>query len=235
VVALHQNRLCMNGKKILIADDEPDILEMLEYALEKDGYEVIKAHDGEEAIKKATKHSPDVIVLDVMMPKMDGIEVCRHLRNSAQFDETLVLILTARSEEYSEVAGFEAGADDYVTKPVKIRSLLRRLEALQRRGTKNLPEILNVPPFVIDREKYLLIYKNQEITMPRKEFELLYLLATHKNKVVTREKIFEEIWGKDVIVVDRTIDVHIRRIRIKIGEEFIQTVKGVGYKFVSEE
>lgn len=226
----------MAGKKILIADDEPDILEMLEYALQRDGFDVIKANDGEETIRKAAKHSPDIILLDIMMPKMDGIEVCRHLRHDPQFENTIILILTARSEEYSEVAGFEAGADDYVTKPVKLRSLLSRLDALQRRGgSKSMAEVLHVGPFEIDRERYLIVKSGKEIKLPRKEFELLYLLANHQNKVLTREKIFEEIWGQDVIVVDRTIDVHIRRIRIKIGEQYIQTVKGVGYKFTVEE
>lgn len=225
----------MGNKKILIADDEPDILEMLEYALERDGFEVIKALDGEETIRKATKHVPDIILLDIMMPKMDGIEVCRNLRKDPKFENSIILILTARSEEYSEVAGFEAGADDYVTKPVKIRSLLSRLEALQRRGSKQSMEAMHIGPFEIDREKYLIIKSGEEIKLPRKEFELLHLLASLRNKVVTREKIFEEIWGQDVVVVDRTIDVHIRRIRIKIGEQYIQTVKGVGYKFVVEE
>ncbi|HEX2898310.1 MAG TPA: response regulator transcription factor [Bacteroidia bacterium] len=225
----------MGGKKILIADDEQDILEMLEYALERDGFEVFKAHDGEETLRKAAKHVPDIILLDVMMPRMDGIEVCRSLRHDPKFEDTIILILTARSEEYSEVAGFEAGADDYVTKPVKIRSLLHRLGALQRRGSKQAPEAMQAGPFVIDREKYLIIKNGEEIKLPRKEFELLHLLVSLRNKVVTRERIFEEIWGQDVIVVDRTIDVHIRRIRIKIGEQFIQTVKGVGYKFVVDE
>ncbi len=225
----------MPAKKVLIADDEPDILELLAYALEKDGYEVITAHDGEETLKKAIRHLPDMILLDIMMPKKDGIEVCRTLRQDKAFDETIILMLTARSEEYSEVAGFDAGADDYVTKPIKLRSLLSRLEALHRRGQKNNPTALKVGPFLIDREKYLIINGDEEIKLPRKEFELLYLLATLRNKVVTRERIFDEIWGKDVIVVDRTIDVHIRRIRIKIGEQYIQTVKGVGYKFVAED
>jgi two-component system alkaline phosphatase synthesis response regulator PhoP len=181
------------------------------------------------------QHIPDIVLLDIMMPKMDGIEVCRAMRNRPEFDNSLIIILTARGEEYSEVAGFDAGADDYVTKPVKIRSLIRRLEALVRRGQKSAPDSLVIPPFVIDREKYLITLNDEPIQLPRKEFELLYLLASHKNKVVTRERIFDGIWGKDVIVVDRTIDVHIRRLRKKIGENYIQTVKGVGYKFVSED
>jgi two-component system alkaline phosphatase synthesis response regulator PhoP len=225
----------MQGKKVLIADDEPDILELLAYALEKDGYAVQTAQDGAETIRKAQKFHPDIILLDIMMPKGDGIEVCRALRQDDTFAETVILILTARSEEYSEVAGFQAGADDYVTKPIKLRSLLSRMEVLLKRGQKNNQANLQVGPFVIDREKYLIILNGKEIKLPRKEFELLYLLASLRNKVVTRERIFEDIWGKDVIVVDRTIDVHIRRIRIKIGEQYIQTIKGVGYKFQVED
>jgi two-component system alkaline phosphatase synthesis response regulator PhoP len=225
----------MEGRKILIADDEQDILEMLEYALEKEGYKVFQAPDGQRALEVARKESPDLIVLDVMMPKMDGIEVCRQLRSESQFDETIILILTARSEEYSEVAGFDAGADDYVAKPIKIRSLLRRMEALMRRGQKGGQENLELGPFLIDREKYLIFKAGEEIKLPRKEFELLFLLAANKGKVVTRDRIFEEIWGTEVVVVDRTIDVHIRRIRMKVGEQYIQTIKGVGYKFVIEE
>ena len=225
----------MEQKRILIADDEKDILELLEYALEKEGYEVYKAKDGEETLQKAQDKLPNIVLLDIMMPKMDGIEVCRHLRKDPRFDETIIIILTARGEEYSEVAGFEAGADDYVTKPVKLRALIQRLEALQRRGPKPVSEVLVVPPLTIDREKYSLELNGEEIKLPRKEFELLFLLATNANKVVTRDRIFETIWGKDVIVVDRTIDVHIRRLRSKIGEELIQTIKGVGYKFVTNE
>jgi two-component system, OmpR family, alkaline phosphatase synthesis response regulator PhoP len=225
----------MEQKRILIADDEKDILELLEYALEKEGYEVYKAKDGEETLQKAQDKLPNIVLLDIMMPKMDGIEVCRHLRKDPRFDETIIIILTARGEEYSEVAGFEAGADDYVTKPVKLRALIQRLEALQRRGPKPVSEVLVVPPLTIDREKYSLELNGEEIKLPRKEFELLFLLATNANKVVTRDRIFETIWGKDVIVVDRTIDVHIRRLRSKIGEELIQTIKGVGYKFVTND
>jgi len=224
----------MQGTSILIADDERDIIEMLEYTLNKEGYNVITAEDGAETLRKAEAHRPDIILLDIMMPKMDGIEVCRTLRGKAAFANTLIIILTARGEEYSEVAGFDAGADDYVTKPIKLRSLLSRLSALQRRGQKADPDLLSLESLTIDREKYVLVMNDQEIKLPRKEFELLYLLASNNNKVVTRDRIFEAIWGKDVIVVDRTIDVHIRRLRKKIGSEFIQTVKGVGYKFVSE-
>lgn len=224
----------MEGKRILIADDEPDILEMLEYALVKEGYTVCLASDGQAAIEQANEFKPDLILLDVMMPKIDGIEVCRRLRSMPQFEETMIVILTARDEEYSEIAGFDAGADDYVTKPVKLRSMLRRLGALQRRVPKALDEKVSAGDFVIDREKYLVYKHEEEIKLPRKEFELLYLLVSNLNKVVTRERVFEEIWGNDVIVVDRTIDVHIRRIRMKIGDRHIQTVKGVGYKFVTD-
>lgn len=224
----------MELKTILIADDEQDILELLEYALTKEGYKVFLAADGQETIELAKKHAPDIVLLDIMMPKMDGIEVCRTMRTMSQFENTLIVILTARGEEYSEVAGFDAGADDYVTKPVKLRSLVRRLQALQSRGKKGSPTTIRIPPFVIDREKYLIMMEGNAIQLPRKEFELLYLLASNLNKVVTRDRIFESIWGKDVIVVDRTIDVHIRRLRKKIGQEYIQTVKGVGYKFYVE-
>ncbi len=224
----------MQETSILIADDERDIIEMLKYTLTKEGYTVIAAEDGIETIKKAEKYKPEIILLDIMMPKMDGIEVCRSLRSKTEFKDTIIIILTARGEEYSEVAGFDAGADDYVTKPVKLRSLMSRLSALQRRGTKTDPDLLSLPPLTIDREKYVLTIEDKEIRLPRKEFELLYLLASNNNKVVTRDRIFEAIWGKDVVVVDRTIDVHIRRLRQKIGKGFIQTVKGVGYKFVSD-
>ena len=222
----------MEEKRILIADDEPDILEMLAYALKKEGYAVTLANDGEEAIQKARAIDPEIILLDVMMPKMDGIEVCRQLRSDKKFENTTIIILTARDEEYSEIAGFDAGADDYVTKPVKIRSILKRLKAHQRRIPKVTEDKLADGDFVIDREKYLLFKQGEEIKLPRKEFELLYLLMLNKKKVVTREKVFTEIWGTDVIVVDRTIDVHIRRIRMKIGQNHIETVKGVGYKYV---
>ena len=225
----------MEGSRILIADDEKDILEMLEYTLQKEGYQVFKAENGEDTLRVAEEKDPEIILLDIMMPKMDGIEVCRTLRTKSQFDNTIIMILTARSEEYSEVAGFDAGADDYVTKPIKLRSLVRRLSALQRRGQKVDSGLLHIPPLVIDREKYMLTMEEEEIRLPRKEFELLYLLASNKGKVVTRERIFETIWGRDVIVVDRTIDVHIRRLRKKIGKQFIQTVKGVGYKFIGLE
>lgn len=221
----------MSKPRILIAEDEKDIREMLEYSLGKEGYKVKSAPDGAVALKIAEDYVPDIFILDVMMPGMDGIELCRKLRENAKYDNSFIVILTARGEEYSEVAGFDAGADDYITKPVKLRSLVRRLEALQRRSLKTDPEFIEVGPFRIDKDKYLVIKGDEEIVLPRKEFELVYLLASNPNKVVNRDKIFQQIWGKEVIVLDRTIDVHIRRLRKKIGEEFIKTVKGVGYKF----
>ena len=223
----------MEQKRILIADDEKDILELLEYTFQKEGFEVFLASDGEATLKAARSVIPDIILLDIMMPKMDGIEVCRNLRNDARFEDSIIIILTARGEEYSEVAGFEAGADDYVTKPVKLRALLQRIDTLQRRGPKQVAESIVLNGVVIDREKYAVIVSGEEVKLPRKEFELLFLLASNPNKVVTRDRIFEAIWGRDVIVVDRTIDVHIRRLRAKIGDDLIQTVKGVGYKFVA--
>ena len=223
----------MEQKRILIADDEKDILELLEYTFQKEGFEVFLASDGEATLKAARSVIPDIILLDIMMPKMDGIEVCRNLRNDARFEDSIIIILTARGEEYSEVAGFEAGADDYVTKPVKLRALLQRIDTLQRRGPKQVAESIVLNGVVVDREKYAVIVSGEEVKLPRKEFELLFLLASNPNKVVTRDRIFEAIWGRDVIVVDRTIDVHIRRLRAKIGDDLIQTVKGVGYKFVA--
>lgn len=216
---------------ILIADDEPDILELLEYSFSAEGFKTQVAKDGREALKLAEKSIPDIVILDIMMPEMDGIEVCRHLRSNPRFENSLILILTARGEEYSEIAGFDAGADDYITKPVRIRSLIKRIEALSRRRTSEAGEVLDLNPYVIDRSKYTVSVHGKDIHLPRKEFELLFLLASHVNKVVTREEIFDKVWGHDVIVVDRTIDVHIRRIRRKIGENAIVTVKGVGYKF----
>lgn len=225
----------MSKPRILIAEDEKDIRELLEYSLGKEGYKVKSAPDGNVALRLAEEYVPDIFILDVMMPGMDGIELCRKLRENAKFDNSFIVILTARSEEYSEVAGFDAGADDYIAKPVKLRSLIRRLEALQRRSLKNDPEFIEVGPFRIDKDKYLVYSNGEEIVLPRKEFELVYLLASYPNKVVSRDKIFQQIWGKEVIVLDRTIDVHIRRLRKKIGEDFIKTVKGVGYKFSIEE
>lgn len=229
---MHQNYTFM-PKSILIADDEKDIWEMLDYTFTREGYETFYAENGQKAIEMAKKYNPEVILLDIMMPEMDGIEVCRNLRNIDQFTDTTILFLTARGEEYSEIAGFEAGADDYIVKPVKLRSLVKRLNVISGRKSKVVAsETLKFKRFSIDRDRYVLIMDGNEIKIPKKEFELVYLLASNKDKVITRQQILEDVWGKEVVVVDRTIDVHIRRIRKKIGSDIIQTIKGVGYKLV---
>ena len=217
--------------KVLIVDDEKDILEFLSYNLEKEGFIVHTALNGKSAIEKAKKYKPDLIILDVMMPEMDGITTCQEIRSIPEISNTLILFLTARSEEYSELAGFDAGADDYVAKPIKPKLLISRIKALLKRNkikasTKNI-QIGNIE---IDREKFSLLYNKEEIHLARKEFNLLYYLMTIPGKVFTREDIISEIW-KDAFVGDRTIDVHVRKIREKIGDKYIKTVKGVGYKF----
>lgn len=230
--------------RILIADDEPDILEFVCYNLIKEGYQVSTARNGVEALQQARKVQPHLILLDVMMPEMDGVEVCRELRQNAQFNDTLIAFLTARSEDYSQIAGFEVGGDDYIAKPVRPRVLLSRIAALLRRagssenGSENDSEakndkVITLGELRIDREQYL-VFKDSEpepLVFAKKEFELLFLLATKPNKVFTREEIFAQVWGSDVIVGNRTIDVHIRKIREKIGEDYIKTIKGIGYKF----
>ena len=217
--------------KVLIVDDEKDILEFLSYNLEKEGFIVHTALNGKSAIEKAKKYKPDLIILDVMMPEMDGITTCQEIRSIPEISNTLILFLTARSEEYSELAGFDAGADDYVAKPIKPKLLISRIKAILKRNkikasTKNI-QIGNIE---IDREKFSLLYNKEEIHLARKEFNLLYYLMTIPGKVFTREDIISEIW-KDAFVGDRTIDVHVRKIREKIGDKYIKTVKGVGYKF----
>jgi two-component system alkaline phosphatase synthesis response regulator PhoP len=224
-----------NRLKILLVDDEPDILEFMDYNLRKENYEVIKASNGKEAISKAKKEQPDLIILDIMMPEMDGIETCRQLREIPDFKNTLIAFLTARNEDYSQIAGFETGADDYITKPIKPRVLVSRINALFRRysGNKKTDKqsVLTVGDLQIDREQYL-VYKNgKSFALPRKEFELLALLASKPGKVFTRDEILERVWGSDIIVGDRTIDVHIRKLREKLGDETVKTVKGIGYKF----
>lgn len=219
--------------RILIVDDEPDILEFLSYNLEKDGFTVFTADNGKVGIEIAKKEQPDIILLDVMMPEMDGIETCRHLRELPQFENTIIAFLTARTEDYSQIAGFETGADDYIGKPIKPRVLASRLRALLRRydSKENKQANIIVGTLEIDRERYLIVHNGVEIAVPRKEFELLYLLASKPGKVFKRDEILNEIWGRDIIVGDRTIDVHIRKLREKLGEELIRTVKGIGYKF----
>jgi len=219
--------------KLLLVDDEPDILEFLGYNLKKEGYEVFTAQNGAQGIELAKKERPDLILLDVMMPGMDGIEVCDNLRNSAETKNILIAFLTARGEDYSQIAGFDAGADDYITKPIKPKVLVSRVNALLRRQGNAVEEqsILEVADIKIDKEKYQVQKNDQTIDLPRKEFELLSLLASRPGKVFNRDEILDSVWGSEVIVGGRTIDVHIRKLREKVGEGYIKTIKGVGYKF----
>jgi two-component system, OmpR family, alkaline phosphatase synthesis response regulator PhoP len=219
--------------KVLVVDDEEPILELLKYNLEKEGYDVKTANDGLKAVEIAKKFVPDLVLLDIMMPKMDGVETCRQIREIPEMQKSYVVFLTARAEEYSEVAAFDVGADDYITKPIKPRALMSRITALFRRDLKqNVPSsIITIGDLVIDRSSYTIKLNNKEIILPKKEFELLYFLAQNPNKVYTREDLLHNIWGTDVYVLARTVDVHIRKVREKIGEEYITTIKGVGYKF----
>ncbi len=224
-------------KKILVVDDEPDIRELIAYNLSKEGYEVTIAADGKEAVEQAKKQHPDLVLLDMMMPVMDGIAVCRTLRRLPQFKDTFIVFLTARSEETAELGGFEAGADDYITKPIKPRILLSRISAILRRNVTEVllsGEKLTVKDIIIDPESFLVYRGNEKIVFAKKEFELLHLLASKPGKVFTREVILQQIWDDNVIVTHRTIDVHIRKIREKLGEGYLSTIKGVGYKFEIE-
>jgi len=222
-----------NGYKILLVDDEKDILEFLSYNLRKEGYTVFTSNDGSEAIALAKKEQPHLVILDVMMPGMDGMEVCDVLRNTPETSNSLIAFLTARGEDYSQVAGFDAGADDYITKPIKPKVLVSRIGALLRRfGNKvDVDTVIEVSDLNIDREKYRVTKDGERIELPRKEFELLSLLASRPGKVFNRDEILDKIWGSEVVVGGRTIDVHVRKLREKIGEGYIKTVKGVGYKF----
>jgi len=220
-----------NVKKILIADDEPDILEILQFNLETEGFQVFIAKNGNEAIEAAKKHLPDLIILDVMMPYKNGIEVCNILRLQPAFKETLIVFLSALSDEITEVKGLETGADDYLTKPISPKILITKINALFRRLNKKVSTIIQIGDLEIDREKYIIRNKGDEIVLARKEFELLSLLAGKPGKVFLRQEILNQIWGTEVIVGDRTIDVHIRKIRQKLNLDCISTVKGVGYKF----
>ena len=223
--------------KILCVDDEPDILEILKYNLSNEGYNVSTAADGKSAIEMAYNISPNLIIMDVMMPNMDGIEACEKLRSDDKFNDTIIMFLTARGEDYSHVAAYDAGADDYVTKPVKPKVLVSKVKGLLRRLKKVIAKDINEIVFddiKIDREKYKVYISNNVLNLPRKEFELLYLLASKPDKVYKREKIMETVWGSEVVVGDRTIDVHIRKLREKVGDKYFKTVKGVGYKFVIE-
>lgn len=226
----------MNKKdiKILLVDDEPDILEIISYNLLSEGYQVFTAENGIKGIKSAKKERPQLIILDVMMPEMDGIEACKRIRDIPELEHTIIAFLTARGEDYSQMEGFEVGADDYITKPIKPKVLISKIKGLLRRSINDMPneDVLYSGDLVINREEYKITYQGKEIILPRKEFELLYLLATTPNKVFKREEILENVWGNEVVVGDRTIDVHIRKLREKIGDESFKTVKGVGYKFV---
>lgn len=227
----------MDATKILIVDDEPDILEFLKYNLQKEGFQVIVASDGEEGIAVAERERPDLIILDIMMPKLDGVEVCRQLRARPEFDKTLIAFLTAREEDYSQIAALENGGDDYITKPIRPRVLISRIRALLRRSDRQ--EIdeeeegskFRIGDLVVDRARVSVERNGQLIELAKKEFELLNLLISKPGKVFTREEIFNKVWGTDVIVGNRTIDVHIRKLREKIGDDYIRTIKGIGYKF----
>lgn len=221
----------MKKTKVLLVDDEPDILEFLSYNLTKEGYEVSTASNGVEAIKRAKVEKPDLILLDVMMPEMDGIEACSEIRKIDSLKKTLIVFLTARTEEFSQLAGYEAGADDYITKPVKPKVLLSKIKALLRlNSTEEKPQFIEVDDFIIDRETYKVTFSGEEFMLPRKEFELLALLASNPQRVFKRDEILEKVWGNEVVVGGRTIDVHIRKLREKFGNNKLSTIKGVGYK-----
>jgi two-component system alkaline phosphatase synthesis response regulator PhoP len=220
--------------KILLVDDEPDILEIVGYNLSNEGYQIITGSNGVEAVKLGKKHKPHLVILDVMMPEMDGIEACELLRKNPDLSDTIITFFTARGEDYSQVAGFDAGADDYITKPIKPKVLISKVKALLRRlkDKEESLDIIKVGNIIIDREEYKIVKGKEEIVLPRKEFELLSLLASRPGKVFKREDILDRVWGNEVVVGGRTIDVHIRKLREKIGDESFKTIKGVGYKFV---
>ena len=217
-------------EKILIVDDEPDIVNLLDYHLTKKGYLTKTAQNGKEALDVAKNFQPDLILLDLMMPEMDGIETCVEIRESKEIKDTLVALLTARSEDYSQIAGFDSGADDYITKPIKPRVLMSRIKALLRRKAEKNTDAASTAELFIDTEKYVVFQKGNELLLPKKEFELLALLFSKPGKVFTRDVILNKVWGGDIIVGDRTIDVHVRKLREKLGDSYIKTVKGVGYK-----
>lgn len=219
--------------KVMVVDDEPSILEMVKYNLQKEGFEVKTLSDSDKAVKAARKFRPDMILLDIMMPGRDGVDICRELREIPEFSNTIIVFLTARTEEYSEVAGFDVGADDYITKPIKPRALISRIKAHFRRNNKKegVNDIITLGNLSIDRSKYVVTTGDKEIALPKKEFELLYFLANNPHKVYDRDQLLRHIWGTDVYVMARTVDVHIRKVREKIGDGYIKTIKGVGYKF----
>ena len=217
--------------KILIVDDEPDIIEILKYNLNNEGYDVKSANNGIKAIEKAKKFIPDIILLDVMMPEMDGIEACVELKKISTLSNTRIIFLSARGEDFTQIAAFDAGADDYLTKPVKPKILIKKISSISIRINNNLSNFLDLGEIKIDKESYLISINKEDVSLPRKEFELLYLLASKPGKVFSRDEIMAKVWGTQVIVGDRTIDVHIRKLREKIGDKYIKTIKGVGYKF----
>lgn len=223
----------MSNFKVLLVDDEPDILELIQYNLEKEGYDVETANNGREGVEKALASIPDLILLDVMMPEMDGIETCHQLRENEGLNKTIIAFLTARNEDYSQIAGLDAGADDYITKPIKPKVLVSRVKALMRRKHPDGSQEFEIPEkgISVDKNRYIAFKDAEEIILPKKEFELLALLISHPGRVFTRDHILSSVWGKDVVVGDRTIDVHIRKLREKFGDEYFRTVKGVGYKF----
>jgi two-component system, OmpR family, alkaline phosphatase synthesis response regulator PhoP len=223
----------MSKQKILLVDDEQDILDLLSYNLEKEGYEVYTAPNGLKGLELARQIIPDMILLDVMMPEMDGMEACKEIRDDARLKDVVIAFLTARSEDYSQIAGFDSGADDYISKPIKTRVLISRVKALLRRNGVPKTEVPKSTDegIAIDKEKYLVFKDGQELTLPKKEFELLALLLSQPGRVFTRDFILTSVWGNDVIVGDRTIDVHIRKLREKLGDDYFKTIKGVGYKF----
>jgi len=228
-----------NTPRILLVDDEEDILEFVSYNLQREGFRVYSARNGLEAIEMAGKVKPDLVILDVMMPEMDGIAACEEIRKLPACKNVIIAFLTARGEDYSQIAGFEAGADDYITKPIRPKVLISRVKALLKRSggvstdTTENDKILNIGNMVIDKERYVIIIEGRELTLPRKEFELLSLLVSKPDKVFTRDEIYKGVWGNNVIVGDRTIDVHIRKLREKIGNDHIRTLKGIGYKFIT--
>lgn len=234
ICSLKTNNIHMkSSKKVLVVDDEVDILELLKYNLEKEDFSVEIASDGAMAVKKAASFIPDLVLLDIMMPGQDGVETCRQIREIPEMNDAYIIFLTARAEEYSEVAAFDAGADDYIIKPIKPRALLSRLSALFRRENKKDKNVskIEIDNLQIDRTSFTVTTNGETISLPKKEFELLYFLAKNPDKVFSREELLKNIWGTDVYVLARTVDVHIRKVREKIGEDFIKTVKGVGYKF----
>ncbi len=223
----------MSKKTILVVDDEQDLLDLIEYNLKKEGFDVIKADNGEDGIQLAKEHNPSLVLLDIMMPKMDGIEVCDHIRSDPALKHIPIIFLTARGDEKTEVEGLNKGGDDYITKPISTTKLISRIKAVLRRFDETKEEVrkLEVHDLKIDKDRYIVTRNDEEFQLPRKEFELLYYLASRKGRVLDRQKLLNKVWGDNVYVVDRTVDVHIRKIREKLGDHYIETVKGVGYRF----